>query len=304
MTDLHSILDALFSRQWNRVVMITLVAREGSSYRRPGARMAITEDGWSIGAVSGGCLESMIRDHAREVIDDDLPRMIEIDTTSDDDVLFGSSMGCPGKLHFRFEPASRETFESRYTPVRDALAQRRTVELDGMMIEPVTALTIIGAGNDALPIVALARAHGLSLTVVDARESYLTEARFPDPIRRQLLRPSPLSIDRWTGVVLATHNYFLDLDWLRVILPERPAYVGVIGSKDRFDMLESVLRDEGLADELFAPLRGPAGLDIGSETPAEIALAILAEMKAVMAGRSGSALSINSRTTSKRGVAR
>jgi len=262
VSELKALLDALDAHPaYRRAVLITLVRLEGSGYRKPGARMIIADDGWSVGSVSGGCIEGMLREHAKRVIAQSAPEIIEIDTTSDHDVLFGSGLGCPGRLQFRFEPFAREEFDARFGAIRGALAARNSVMLDGEVIEPPVALHIFGAGNDVVPMVALAAAMQWETTVYGKHAV-----------------PRELQLDARAAAVLMTHNYFADLDWLRCVLRTDAFYIAVIGSRNRMEMMRAIIGDD-------PRLRGPAGLDIGSETPAEIALSVLAEITAVVAAR-------------------
>ena len=258
MSEVKALLDALAARPYGRAVMITLVSLEGSGYRKPGARMIVADDGWSIGSVSGGCIENMLRDHAKRVMPKSAAEIVEIDTTSDQDVLFGSGLGCPGKLRFRLEPFAPGAFDE----VCDALSARKTV----MNIEPPIALHIFGWGNDVAPMVALAAAMQWETTVYAKHDV-----------------PRPLQLDARSAAVLMTHNYFVDLDWLQHVLRTDAAYIAVIGSRKRMEMLRAIVGDD-------PRLRGPAGLDIGSETPAEIALSVLAEITSVFARRPASVL--------------
>jgi xanthine/CO dehydrogenase XdhC/CoxF family maturation factor len=281
VSELKALLDALAAHaSYERAVMITLVSLDGSGYRKPGARMLVADDGWSIGSVSGGCIENMLREHAARVMTGDAAEVIEIDTTSADDVLFGSGLGCPGKLRFRFEPFAREDFDARFGALRQALRERKEAMLDGDVIEPPIALHIFGSGNDVVPMVALAAAMQWETTAHGKDEA-----------------PGELKLDARSAAVLMSHNYFADLDWLRCVLRTDAGYIAIVGSRNRMEMIRGVLRDEGEPEWSLSRLRGPAGLDIGSETPAEIALAVLAEVKAVLAGRDGTPLTERARNT-------
>lgn len=257
MSELKALLDALASRPYERAVMITLVRLEGSGYRKPGARMIVADDGWPAGSVSGGCIENLLREHAKRMMPRDAAELVEIDTTSDADVLFGSGLGCPGKLQFRIEPFARGAFDE----ARAALAARKTITLDGEVIEPPVALHIFGWGNDVAPLAALAAAMPWETTLYGKHEV-----------------PRALQLDARSAAVLMSHNYFVDLDWLQHLLRSDAAYIAVIGSRKRMEMMRAIVGDD-------PRLRGPAGLDIGSETPAEIALSVLAEITAVFARR-------------------
>src|ERR1700761_4244019 len=88
-----------------RRVLATVVATAGSTYRKPGARMLLMGDGSYIGLLSGGCLESDLQIHAREVLDSGVPRAVEYDTRGPDDILFGVGAGCEGTMRILLEPA-------------------------------------------------------------------------------------------------------------------------------------------------------------------------------------------------------
>ena len=103
------------------------------------------------------------------------------------------------------------------------------------------------------------------------------------------MRPEPVELDARSAAVVTTHNYFLDLDWLREMLVTDVHVIALVGSRKRFTMMAEVLESEGFD---ISRLRGPAGLDIGSETPAEIALSIVAEVQAVFSERDARPLSL------------
>ncbi|HJQ38848.1 MAG TPA: XdhC family protein [Thermoanaerobaculia bacterium] len=257
MSEVKALLDALAARSYERAVMITLVSLEGSGYRKPGARMIVADDGWSVGSVSGGCIENMLRDHAKRVLPKGAAEIVEIDTTSDADVLFGSGLGCPGKLRFRIEPFARGAFDAAHA----ALQARKNAVLDGQVIEPPIALHLFGWGNDVASMVTLAAAMQWETTVYAKHEV-----------------PRALPLDARSAAVLMTHNYFVDLDWLQHLMRTGAPYIAVIGARKRMEMMRAIVGDD-------PRLHGPAGLDIGSETPAEIALSVLAEITAVFARR-------------------
>ena len=282
MSELEALLDELEARPFEKAVLVTLVRLEGSGYRKAGAQMVIADDGWSFGSVSGGCIEGLVHDAARRAIASGDAQTIEIDTTSDADLLFGSGLGCPGRLQFTFEPFRRDELDVRFGAQRASLARRESEAC------PI-ALHVFGAGNDAVPVAALARVLQWKTTIYDAREAFLTTGRFPEPARLVRTRPCALQLDRRSAAVVTTHNYFLDLDWLRALLATDVRSIAIVGSRKRFGMITDVLRGEGLD---IHRLRGPAGLDLGSETPAEIALSIVAEVQALFSGRDARPLSV------------
>lgn len=159
---------------------------------------------------------------------------------------------------------------------------------------PPPTLIVFGASHVAMPLVSLAHDMGLKTVVVDGRPRFATRERFPDVDKLLIGIPSEiaetLAYTSSTFVVLTAHDYKYDLPVLKVVLPARPAYVGLLGSKRRGAAIKEFLRDGGMDQELLDQLHVPTGLDIGAQTAAEIALSILAEAVALKSGRSATFL--------------
>ena len=166
------------------------------------------------------------------------------------------------------------------------------------VIQPPVPLVIFGAGHDAVPLVRFAKELGWHVTVVDPRPGYATRQRFPLADILVVCRPGEvhehIEIHRGTVAVVMTHHYLHDADLLRTLLPLPLRYLGLLGSKRRTQRLLHEARTEGvlLSESNLDLVYGPIGLDIGADTPEEIALAIAAETQAVLAGRSGGMLRI------------
>jgi len=169
------------------------------------------------------------------------------------------------------------------------------LELFAEPLLPPPRLVVCGAGHDAIPLVRLAAQVGFRPVVVDRREKFLNRERFPEAVgfvRTEFLdAASAVRPDARTCVVVMTHNYVHDRDLLRSFLRWEPfpAYLGMLGPRDRTEKILRELAAEGTAlrpdqqDRLFAPV----GLDIGAEGPEQIALAVLAEILAARNGRPG-----------------
>ena len=159
---------------------------------------------------------------------------------------------------------------------------------------PPPTLIVFGAGHVAMPLVSLAHDLGLKTIVVDGRPRFATRERFPDVDQLLIGIPSEiaetLAYTSSTFVVLTAHDYKYDLPVLKVVLPARPAYVGLLGSKRRGHAIKEFLRDGGMDQALLDQLHVPTGLDIGADTASEIALSILAEAVAIKSGRSAAFL--------------
>lgn len=335
MNELRSIAEAhaSFRAAGRRSVLITLVDVRGSSYRRPGARMLVDEDGRIAGSVSGGCLEGDLAEHARTVLASGRPKVVSYDLSESDDLAWGLGMGCPGTLRVLLEPAdgervghlarlasSTEPFvlctvfaagegagcrpgdhwvvhsdgspegdvpgRAEYARVREAALEvhrkgcstavtfgegPEMVEVFVEYVELPRRLCIFGGGPDAAMLARFGSELGWEVTVVAT-----------DPIEAV----KRISIDEQTAVVLMSHNFPKDRALLAHLIPSPAPYIGLLGAAARRDALLSDL-DEHLRAQIGERLFAPVGLDIGADRPEEIALAVAAEISAVLAGRNG-----------------
>jgi xanthine/CO dehydrogenase XdhC/CoxF family maturation factor len=170
---------------------------------------------------------------------------------------------------------------------------RGTIEVFFEVIEPPVPLVIFGAGDDALPLVALARSLGWHTTLVDTRARALTVERFSQADAVMLCRAEDVSerlrLTHNTVAVVMTHNYLNDLELLRTLLQTPLRYLGCLGPRHRTEKLLTDLADQKSGIYL-GQLYAPAGLDIGADTPTEVAFSIVAEINAVLSGREGGLL--------------
>jgi len=168
---------------------------------------------------------------------------------------------------------------------------------DGMLtiftevLEPSPKLLICGAGLDAIPVVRFAAALGWRPVVIDDRERFLTHERFPEadafiPLQRPLEAAGRAGADRRTYVIVMSHNYLRDKDYIHSFLGTDVAYIGSLGPRKRLDSVLTDLAKEGVepSEEDLEKIYAPAGLDVGAEGPEEVAWAIMAEVLAVRAG--------------------
>jgi len=320
MFELQSILQALAERPQEPAVLCTLVRVEGSSYRTPGARMLYYSDGFRTGMISGGCLENDTALRAQQILRSDRPaETIIYDTTSENDLVWGVGLGCHGRVHVFIEKlprpprwtaglaanlASRQPTSLAVVYRADNSALLGThltadlpaaavsgVEIFREIIAPPPSLVIFGAGDDAQPLARLALELGWHVTIADPRPAQATPDRFPGAHRlvtgpvenlTGLVDPVPEAL----GVVM-THHYVHDLPLMRQLLPRPLAYLGLLGPRMRTEKILATLEAEGLSitPEARARLHAPVGLDLGATTPEGVALSILAEMQARLAGR-------------------
>jgi len=364
VTERQSIIEAYWraSAENVRAALATVVRVEGSAYRRPGARMVITETGRTSGVVSGGCLEGDVRERAVRVMRTGSSTLVKYDTTADDEIVWGLGLGCNGIVHVLIEPASDRTdhlvrfldacskgqdraafatvirsegvaevalgtrlflypdgasesdaglpengitqriLTDLHTAVRSGVSSLRhygtdaAVEIFIEVVEPQVPLVIFGAGADAVPLVEMARQLGWHTTVVDTHARSRSLERFANADAVILCRPEEVSarvtLTESTAVVLMTHNYFHDLEVLNVLFNKPARYVGCLGPRRRTERLLSELpcAPVALGRSSLGRLHAPVGMDLGAESPSEIALSIAAEILAVLRERSGGPL--------------
>jgi xanthine dehydrogenase accessory factor len=358
MKELQTILNAFKQSQrlGQRSAIATVIKTSGSVYRRPGARMLLTESGEMIGAISGGCLESDVFEQAKPVLlQESTPIVVQYDTTAQDDVVWGLGMGCNGTVQVLIESlndtsamrqlsfiadcfqqnqsgaiatvfqvigktqtriAARLCLKTDGTVINEITDQRLANQIlrdanqqlakgkslvksysldDGLaevfieIVQPPVQLLVFGAGYDAIPVVQFAKQLGWQVTVIDPRSTYATPDRFPQADTLIVCQPNRLqdhlTLNSQMVAVVMTHHYLHDRTLLQTLLPASLRYLGVLGPKRRTQQLLADLQAEGCKTN--QRLHSPIGLDIGAETPEEIALAIVAEIQAVLSRRSG-----------------
>jgi len=160
-------------------------------------------------------------------------------------------------------------------------------------LQPPVSLVVVGAGNDAIPLVNIADVMGWEARVVDGRDTHAKRERFVSACQVLVSKPEKaleqIPIDEQTVFVLMTHNYNYDLAMLRALLEREVTYIGVLGPKKKTERMLAELKELGivLTEKQLNSIHGPVGLDIGAETAEEIALSIIAEIKAVFTGKTG-----------------
>jgi len=156
---------------------------------------------------------------------------------------------------------------------------------------PAPSLVVVGAAHIAVPLTKFAQDLGFDVTLIDAREWFLTEERFPHVPRRILAWPdkglAQVTLDAETYLVILSHDPKFEGPALKTALRSPLRYIGAIGSRRTHADRIATLRSEGVSDEELARIHAPIGLDIGAVSPEEIALSILAEMLAVRSGKPG-----------------
>ncbi|WP_128544039.1 XdhC family protein [Larkinella soli] len=276
-----------------KAALATVVGLTGSGYRRPGARMYITDDGMWIGAISGGCLEGDALRKAREVMMTGTARLVTYDTSNPDGENFGIGLGCNGVLDVLIQPIDPTEADNPLETLDRIMQERRPVSLttslpDGAGVfteelKPDIQLLVFGGGYDAVPLVKLAKQVGWRVVVTDDCVAHLQPRRFGEAdemlaVPRDQVR-SQVPIDRYSAAVLISHNFKYDRAVLQELLQSDIPYIGLLGPKKRGDALLAEVADFVKGTDLDRVF-WPVGLDVGAETPQEIALSVVTEIQA------------------------
>ncbi|WP_410513990.1 XdhC family protein [Paenibacillus sp. BR2-3] len=279
-------------------VLASLIGVEGHSYRKAGAVMLFFEGG-VIGSLSPGCLESDLQLRTNEIWASGQPEVVEYDMLSPDDFSWGEAVGCGGKIKVVLEPVQGELRETlieanermaageNLVLIRELTPEGYSYRLEAgafitkntdspvfsTLLVPKPRLVIFGGGHDAEPIAALAARVGFRLAVADWREGSL-QNDFPGA-GRVVCPPAEAAVRLGIGqgdyVLICSHQFQRDRQFLESVIPVEPHYIGIIGSSARINLLL-----EGL--EAPSSLHAPVGISIGGEGPEEIAVSIVAEM--------------------------
>jgi xanthine dehydrogenase accessory factor len=317
MSELHRIGKSACSaaERGERSALATLVRTRGATYRKSGARMLVLESGEAVGAISGGCVDTSVIETAARVIRSGRSELVSYDGAADDP-LFGAGNMCDGSVEILVEPVDAELLAQLSSPggrrtgrvsiVRsspdgdwktvvgtgdDLRPDPHAAILLEEVIEPPPQLLLFGAGSATSALAQSASRLGWSVQIFDHREE--VRAR----LTREGYEAREYDLDQlsrgcdddagWTGAVVMTHQWLRDVETVSTLLGLDLPYIGVVSSRGRAAKLARELRSEGIDP---SPLHAPVGLDLGGETPEEIALSILAEVVAVRHRREGGSL--------------
>lgn len=237
--------------QHGRVAMATIVSAVGSTPRETTARMLVLPDGSTVGTIGGGKFESLVVADARGLLD---------------------AHGLPFTREYDFVPTGENAFGA-------VCGGTVTVLLE--VVERSPHLLVVGAGHCGRALAGVARLTGWEVTVVDERPGQLDPAAFPEGVRLVQVKddysdlPAPAPHD---SVALVSRGHVTDGQAFRRLRGVPLAYLGMIGSRAKRKALFDELRGEGFTEAELSRARSPIGLDIGAESPEEIAVAIMAEL--------------------------
>ncbi len=318
---LHEIKDIIHSARIAnesglKTVLASVVSLEGSSYRKPGVRMSIQENGKMMGAVSGGCVEKEILRQAQSVFKDSKPKLMVYDGRY--------RLGCEGILYilieifhpqnsffdaFEKQCTSRKSFhiKSYFSKKEEDRneggstfvfnnqphkinSQSKNIEILSVFeqtIQPGFQLIIVGSEHDSVELCKFASNIGWEVHIVAPPDDPKNIQNFPGARNYYGIDEKEfenISYDNQTAIVFMTHSYVKDVKYVSAARNMNVPYLGLLGpSKRREKLIHELLeRYEDIDDMFFDKLHGPAGINIGAETPQEIAVSIISEILSVI----------------------
>ncbi len=237
-----------------KCAVATIVQVNGSIPSYESAKMLVREDGSMLGTIGGGCVEAEVWNAAREVLDSEKPRHLTFSLGQD--AAYDNGLICGGQLNIFVEP-----------------------------VTPQPRAYIFGGGHVSKNISKIASMAGFSTVVVDDREAFANAQRFPEadatyaePYEEVF---SKLPVTSSCYLIIVTRGHRDDMRVLRWAVTTDARYIAMIGSKRKTISVVPELEKECLARDLFSKVFAPMGLEIGAETPEEIAISVVAEMIAL-----------------------
>ncbi|WP_435255571.1 XdhC family protein [Tenacibaculum sp. A30] len=300
-------------------VLATVVDLDGSSYRKPGVRMLLSSDGKIIGAISGGCVEKEVQRRAQSVFENNKPKVITYDgryRLGCEGILYvllepfylstefihafseNSIQRKPYNIisYFQKEDEAHGNFGSviqfnnqQTYSFNKEFYPKKTDQLVAFKqtLHPQFRLLIIGGEHDAVKLCAQATQLGWEVDVITSIKDPKELSDFPGAKSVVAQTPETIQlshVNNNTAIVIMNHNFTYDLRWLIKLQEQNPVYIGILGAAKRREKLfdEFFEFSPNVSDEFLDKIHTPAGLNIGAETPEEIALSILAEILSVI----------------------
>jgi len=256
MEDIFEIISEL-KKTGKPMALAIITKTDGSAPRKPGAKMIVCKDGKTVGTLGGGDLENKVIQEALETIDKGKPRIVSFTLDMEKGKL---DMMCGGTVEVYVEP-----------------------------LFPSEKLVIFGAGHITRSLAPMMKKIGFLVSVVDDSPDFLKKEYFPDieDIRIEDMETfaGGLVSDNKTYIVVLSRGFSRDKAILGQLLKKEFRYIGMIGSQGKLWSMIKELQEEGIPKEVFSMVKSPIGLDIGAETPEEIAISIAGEIIAVTKGK-------------------
>ncbi len=307
---------------WHRsgagAALATVIETWGSAPRPVGSQLVISGAGDIMGSVSGGCVEGAVVVEAIDALEDGKPRLLEFGVS--DDEAFAVGLACGGTIRILVEPVGNalpeplladlvaarnacnavayvvnvESWTRSLVALGEGFGDRFASDKSGFdgddfvaIHNPPLRMAIVGAAHIAQPLVTMARLAGFDPVVIDPREAFASDARFPG---ETLVHDWPdqavaaFAPDHRSAVVTLSHDPKIDDPAIEQALASDCFYIGCLGSTRTHAKRLARLAEAGIGEDQLARIHAPVGLDIGAKSPAEIAVSIMAQIVLTLRG--------------------
>ena len=313
-----------WNNEGKRIALATVIKTWGSAPRKAGAHMAINSEGEFSGSVSGGCVEGAVIEEALAIIQKQNAKLLHFGVSDDtawdvglacggeldifvqalkpeiipqitdfirNDVPFRYSFMIDGPDSILNDPNIQIDLELNDTGYPkfeiDGKSKEKSTKFSNTIL-PAPKLIIVGGVHITIKLAQIAKALNYKVVVIDPRRAFGSKNRFPELDDLMVEWPTEalksINLNNSTAVVTLTHDPKIDDPALLTALDSQAFYIGALGSKKTHRERQNRLKEFGLSDEQLNKIKSPVGLDIGSQSPEEIALAIMAEIVAVKYG--------------------
>lgn len=244
------------------IALVTIVEAEGSTPGEKGAKMAVGKDGLISGTIGGGIVEAKVIEAARKAIKSGKKQSLHYNLTREETGLDNGAI-CGGELKIFID-----------------------------ILKPKEKIIIFGAGHIAVSLSKLAKIIGFKVSIVDERVDFANRERFPEAeqiiTEKAGIALNQVKITPSTYVVIVTKGHLQDEEALTSVINQNAGYIGMIGSRTKNEVIFQHLREKGITEEKIKKIYTPIGIDIGAQTPEEIAVSIIAEIIRVSRGKKDS----------------
>ncbi len=303
MRDILSTLEQWIAQN-ESIALATVIQTWGSSPRKTGAKMGITASGKICGSVSGGCVEGAVADVAQKVLQTRVPQLLHFGVA--DETAWEVGLACGGSLDVFVQPLDVKVFDEIRQRLNDEKSfavvttikgedigkveiredKRLKIEDEGFVevVSPPPQLVMVGGVHIAIALASIAKTLNYRTIVIDPRRAFGNQERFPyvDVVMQVWCDEAfeKIKINDSTAIAFLTHDPKIDDQGLKIALASEAFYVGALGSKKTHEERKKRLVSGGVTEKQLSRLHAPIGINIGAQSPEEIALSIMAEIVA------------------------
>jgi len=243
------------------IALVTIIETKGSTPREVGAKMLVNKDSLIAGTIGGGITEARVIEEAQQALREGKGRLLTYHLTKEEAALDEGAI-CGGEMKIFID-----------------------------ILQPKEEVLIFGAGHIAVYVSKLMKMIGFKVTIIDDRKEFANQERFPEAdeiIAEEIEKAlTHLKITPFTYIIIVTRGHLKDKEVLASVIRSSATYIGMIGSRKKNTTVFQHLEEQGISAQELKKVYAPIGMDIGAQTPEEIAVSIIAQIIQVRRGKKG-----------------